>query len=204
MDTGNSHSGPGHRAILFSGWGKIAFRSDVTGRLQIWVSSTDGSNAAPIDTGSLLPSVTGWTPDSQSIVFCSLSAPGIYEVSLSHKFALRVISDVRMSHPFYSVDSNWIFARAGSFIYRFPASGGTGEMLTGQGGSPMMESKDGRNLYFGHGRMDATISRLDLATRQQKVVVRSLIPGYRDAWTLTPRGIVFFNQRSGKADHCIS
>lgn len=50
---------------------KIAFRSDVTGRLQIWVSSTDGSNAAPIDTGSPLPSVTGWTPDSQSIVFCS-------------------------------------------------------------------------------------------------------------------------------------
>jgi Tol biopolymer transport system component/DNA-binding winged helix-turn-helix (wHTH) protein len=177
---------------------KIAFRSDVTGRLQIWVSGADGSHAAPIDTGSLLPSVIGWTPDSQSIVFCAASVPGIYEVSLSHKFPLRKISDVHMSHPFYSVDSKWIFVQEDSFIYRFPVSGGPGQMLTDQGGTPIMESKDGRYLYFGHGRMDTTISRLDLTTRQQQVVINSLIPGYRDAWTLAPHGIVFLTYNAGK------
>jgi len=186
-------------APVFSPDGKkIAFRSDVSGQLQIWVSHADGSNAAPIHTGALLPSVIAWTPDSQSIVFSTSSAPGIYQVSLSHKFPLRRISEVHMSHPFYSVDSKWIFAEVGGFIYRIPVLGGSAEMLTDQGGTPIVESKDGRYLYFGHERMDTTISRLDLATRQQETVVRSLIPGYRDAWALTSRGIVFLTEEAGK------
>jgi Tol biopolymer transport system component len=184
---------------LFSPDGKkIAFRSDVSGKLQIWMSRADGSDAALIDTGSLLPNAISWTPDSQSIVFCSSSAPGIYEVSLSHKFSLRKISDVGMAHSFYSVDSRWIFALAGNFIYRIPVGGGPAELLTDQGGTPIMESKDGRYLYFGHGRRDTTISRLDLATRQQEIIVRSLIPGYPDAWTLTSHGIVFLTEEAGK------
>jgi Tol biopolymer transport system component len=61
-----------------------------------------------------------------------------------------------------------------------------------------MQSKDGRYLYFGQGRMDTTVSRLDLSTGHQEVVVRSLIPGYRDSWTLTVRGIFFLTAQSGK------
>jgi Tol biopolymer transport system component/DNA-binding winged helix-turn-helix (wHTH) protein len=184
---------------VFSPDGKrIAFRSDVSGRFQIWVSRADGSNAVPVPTGSLFPSVISWAPDSQSIVFSSSSAPGIYEVSLSANSPVRKISGVAMSHPFYSVDGKWIFADAGGFLYRIPIAGGPAELVTYQGGTPIRQSEDGRYVYFGHQRIGTTISRYDLLTKQQEVVVRSLIPGYRDAWALTRGGIVFLSREAGK------
>jgi Tol biopolymer transport system component/DNA-binding winged helix-turn-helix (wHTH) protein len=184
---------------LFSPDGtRVAFRSDVSGKFQIWVSQADGSNALPVPTPSLFPSVISWAPDSQSIVFSSSSAPGIYQVSLSSGFPLRKICDVNMTHPFYSVDGKWIFANGGGFLYRIPSAGGPAELLTYQAGTPIRQSADGRYLYFGHERMGTIISRFDLVTRQQDVVVNSLIPGYRDAWALTRHGIVFLGQDAGK------
>jgi Tol biopolymer transport system component len=177
---------------------RIAFRSDVSGRFQIWVSRADGSNAKPVPTGSLFPSVMSWAPDSRSIVFSSSSAPGIYQVSLSANFPLRKITGVSMSHPFYSVDGKWIFADSGGFLYRIPIAGGPAELITYQGGTPIRQSADGRYVYFGHQRMGTTISRYDLLTHHQEVVVSSLIPGYHDAWTLARGGIVFLAQEAGK------
>jgi Tol biopolymer transport system component/DNA-binding winged helix-turn-helix (wHTH) protein len=177
---------------------RIAFRSDVSGRFQIWVSRADGSNAVPVPTGSLFPSVISWAPDSQSIIFSSSSAPGIYQVSLSANFPLRKISGISMSHPLYSVDGKWIFADSGGFLYRLPVAGGPAELITYQGGTPIRQSADGRYVYFGHQRMGTTISRYDLLTHQQKIVVSSLIPGYHDAWALTRGGIVFLTQQEGK------
>jgi Tol biopolymer transport system component/DNA-binding winged helix-turn-helix (wHTH) protein len=177
---------------------KISFRSDVSGEIQLWISRSDGSDAFPVDTGSKVPSVDSWAPDGQAII-CSLqSFSGIYEVSPSHKFPLRTITSLHVTHPFYSVDGKWIFARTGNFIYRFRATGGALEQLTNQGGGPIRESKDGRYLYFGQGRMDTTISRLDLATKHQEVVVHSLMAGYGDSWALASRGIFFLTAQSGK------
>ena len=183
---------------LFSPNGnEIAFRSDVAGKLQIWICRPDGSKATAIPTGTLIPSVISWAPDSQSIVFSSLSAQGIFQVSLSASYPVHKAVDGNVNHPLYSVDGKWIFAAMGNFIYRFPVGGGNSELLTDQGGSPIRQSNDGRYLYFGHGRMETTISRLDLATRQQEVVIRSLIPGYRDAWSLTNHGIMFLTEDAG-------
>ncbi len=176
----------------------IAFRSDVSGKFQIWVSRADGSNAIPVSTGSLFPSVISWAPDSRSIVFSSSTAPGIYKVLLAANSPLQKLSDARISHPLYSVDGKWIFGDSGGFLYRVPAAGGAPELLTFQAGDPIRQSADGRYLFFSHQRMDTTISRFDLVTRQQEVVVRSLIPGYHDAWALMNDGIVFLTEQGGK------
>jgi hypothetical protein len=71
------------------------------------------------------------------------------------------------------------------------------EKITDQGGSPIVQSKDGRYLYFAQGRMDSTISRFDLLTRQQTVVVASLMPGYSDCWVETSKGILFLGMEAG-------
>lgn len=62
----------------------------------------------------------------------------------------------------------------------------------------MAASRDGRYIYFGHRRMDTAITRVDLATGRQDVVIRSLIPGYRDAWAVTGGGIYFLTEAMGK------
>jgi hypothetical protein len=81
-------------------------------------------------------------------------------------------------------------------LYRVSIRDGASEKITDQGGYPIVPSKDGRYLYFAQGRMDSTISRLDLQTRQQTVVVASLIPGYSDCWGLTSKGILFLTMKA--------
>jgi hypothetical protein len=44
--------------------------------------------------------------------------------------------------------------------------------------------------------MDSTISRLDLLTKDQTVVVSSLMPGYSDSWAVTSKGILFLAMAS--------
>jgi Tol biopolymer transport system component/DNA-binding winged helix-turn-helix (wHTH) protein len=175
---------------------KIMYRSDVSGKMQIWVCNADGSGAFQVYTGSIIPEVDSWAPDSKSIVFSSRGH--LYEVEASRKPLVRRIESPPISHPTYSVDGKWIFARRNYFIYRLPATGGNLEQISDQGGAPIAQSTDGRFLYFGHGRMDPTLTQLDLTTRQQKVIISSLMPGFRASWALTPRGIIFLTERSGR------
>ena len=183
---------------------KIAFRSDISGNMQLWISHADGSDASVISTLPLVPAVTSWNPNGQALVFSPLSSPGIYEVSLTgdHRVDhLKVLSpgpDLSPSHPCYSVNGEWIYFRSANSIYRIPAGGGTAQRITDQGGPPIHESTDGHYVYFGQTRTSPTISRLDLVTGTQTVIVHTLIPGYRDSWALTPRGIIFLGEWNGK------
>lgn len=174
---------------------RISYRSDVSGRMQLWVCNADGSGAFQIDTGSIIPDVENWAPDSKSIVFSSNGL--IYVVNVSSHPGIRQILSPRGSHPAFSGDGKWIFVRKNYFIYRVPASDGNSEQISDQGGAPITPSEDGRYLYFGHSRMDTIITRLDLVTKEQKVIVHSLMPGYRQSWALKEKGILFLTQWRG-------
>jgi Tol biopolymer transport system component len=175
----------------------MAFRSDTSGRIQLWVSDRDGKGASALDTGTMRPSVYCWSHNSDALIFAATSPPGLFEVSLSPGHTLRRISpDLSMSHPACSVDGRSVFATNRNFMYRISLQDGTSEKITDQGGAPIVQSKDGRYLYFAQGRMDSSISRLDLVTRQQQVIVSSLMPGYSDSWALTSKGIIFLKMES--------
>jgi Tol biopolymer transport system component/DNA-binding winged helix-turn-helix (wHTH) protein len=175
---------------------KIAYRSNVSGRMQLWVCNADGSGAFMVNTGNVIPEVDSWSPDSKSIVFSS--SGGLFQVDASRSPRLRRIESQPVSHPSFSIDGKWIFARKNYFVFRLPASGGALEQLSDQGGAPIVQSQDGRYLYFGHDRMNATVTRLDLTTGKQEVILRSLIPGYRASWALTRKGIVFLTELRGR------
>jgi Tol biopolymer transport system component/DNA-binding winged helix-turn-helix (wHTH) protein len=180
---------------LFSPDGsQIAFRSDVNGRMQLWLSRPDGSAARAIDTGNLSPSYLAWSADGSAVAF---SVEGeVYETSTVRQEPPRRLMS-GYSHPAFSVDGQWMFVRQHNVIYRLPAGRpGPIEKVTDDGGPPMMQSADGRYLFFGHGRMDTTVSRLDLRTGEQTVVVRDLVPGYRDCWTPAPGGLVYLAERA--------
>lgn len=183
---------------VFSPDGKrIAFRSDVNGRMQLWISQRDGSAARVLDTGKLSPSYLAWSPDGSTMAF---SAEGdIYETSTTHDSPLQRLTHGGFSHPEFSVDGRWIFARQHNVIFRLPVGRpGAPQKVTDDGGAPIMQSADGRYLFFGHDRMDTTVSRLDLRTGEQAVVLRDLVPGYRECWTPMPGGLIYLGERTGR------
>jgi Tol biopolymer transport system component/DNA-binding winged helix-turn-helix (wHTH) protein len=177
---------------------KMAFRSDNSGQMQLWVGKSDGTGASPVDTATATPSVYCWAHDGKSLIFASSTTPGLFEASLTSLHKLRRIpTDLTLSHPACSVDGKSVFASNRNFIYRVSLPDGAVEKITDQGGAPIVQSKDGRYLYFAQGRMDSTISRLDLLTGQQTVVVASLMAGYSDCWVVTSKGILFLKMEAG-------
>lgn len=171
---------------------KISYRSDVSGKAQIWVCNADGSGSFELNTGTIIPDTKAWAPDSKSIVFTALGK--LYSATLQPQPHLRIIASPPVTHPAFSTSGNWIFAPDNYFIYRIPAAGGASVEVSKTGGAPIVESPDGHYLYFGHGRMGTTITRLDLKTGQQQTIIRSLMPGYREAWALTSKGIIFLTE----------
>jgi Tol biopolymer transport system component/DNA-binding winged helix-turn-helix (wHTH) protein len=178
----------------------MAFRSDKEGHMQLWVSRRDGTEATSIDTHSVVPSVYCWTRDSKALIFSSNLEPGLFEATVSGASALRRLTNLPLSHPACSVDGKSVFAIDNNFVYRLSILNGAAKKITDDGGAPIFQSTDGRYIYFAHGRMDSTISRLDLETGSQAVVVDSLAPGYSESWALTSRGILFFRMSAKGAE----
>ncbi len=175
---------------------KMAFRSDHAGHIQLWVSKRDGTGTSLVDTNGMSPSVYCWERDGRGLIFSSKLDPGLFEVSLSSLIKLRRISDQPLSHPACSVDGKSVFAINRNFVYRISIFDGSAEKITDDGGAPIVQSANGQYLYFAHGRMDSIISRLDLLSGKQTVVVNSLAQGYSESWALTSKGVVFLKMNS--------
>jgi Tol biopolymer transport system component/DNA-binding winged helix-turn-helix (wHTH) protein len=176
---------------------KMAFRSDQGGHTRLWVSRRDGTETFPVDTGGLEPAVYCWERNSGGFIFSPQFDSGLFEASLSPSNKLRRITDLPLNHPSCSVDGKSVFAISSNFVYRVSILDRSVEKITDDGGAPIVQSTDGRYLYFAHGRMDSIISRLDLLTRKQTVVVDSLAQGYSESWALTAKGIIFLKMDSG-------
>lgn len=177
---------------------RIVFRSDIGGRERLWVSDVDGSNAHVVDTGGVVPAVHTWDADSKTILFNSRYSHGLFAVDASGSKPVTQITTLELSHPARSIEGNTIFARTGPFVFRFYRKDRHVEKLTVQGGSPLMESSDGRYLYFAQGRMETKIARLDLRTKQQQTIISALLPGYNESWALTKNGIYFLAEQNGR------
>jgi DNA-binding winged helix-turn-helix (wHTH) protein/Tol biopolymer transport system component len=160
---------------------KMAFRSDHAGQVQLWVSNRDGTGTSLIDTRGMSPSVYCWERDSRGIIFSPQFEPGLFEVSLSPTPTLRHITDLPLSHPACSIDGKSVFAINRNFVYRISILDGTAEKITDDGGAPIVQTADGRYLYFAHGRMDSIITRLELPTGKQTIIVNTLAEGYSES-----------------------
>ncbi|HSB13984.1 MAG TPA: protein kinase, partial [Bryobacteraceae bacterium] len=138
---------------------RIAYVSARSGRPEIWVCASDGSNAVPLT--SMRATVVGppqWSPDGEQIVFDS-NLEGKYEV---YVIGARGGRPRRLTnHPAsndlgsWSRDGRWVYFasnRTGrSETYRIPAGGGQAEQVTRNGGFSAFESPDGSSVYFWRG-----------------------------------------------------
>lgn len=137
---------------------KIAFMSDRSGSLEIWVCDRDGSNAMQLTSfGGPTVTTPRWSPDGSRIAFDS-NAAGEYDVwltSASGGKPQRVTSHpANDGNPSWSRDGRWIYfdsARTGEQqVWKIPADGAEAEavQITRDGGFGPLESPDGKFLYF--------------------------------------------------------
>jgi Tol biopolymer transport system component/DNA-binding winged helix-turn-helix (wHTH) protein len=142
-------------APQFSPDGKrIAFVSERSGELEIWVCNSDGSS--PLQLTSLHGVTTPrWSPDGRRIAFDS-DAAGEYDVwviGADGGKPVRMTPDpANDGDPSWSHDGRWIYfdsMRTGEQqLWKMPANGGEAIQLTWDGGATPLESPDGKFLYY--------------------------------------------------------
>lgn len=146
-DTQPDHSPDGSR---------VAFRSDRTGRGEIWIEDAAGGNAVQLTNEGAGPNAPRWSPDGKRIAFAK--RPGgnvdIYVVDAQGAAPRRLTT-----HP--GNDASALLSRDGKFVYfasartgrnevwRVPADGSAPEtQVTRNGGWRSSESSDGKTLYY--------------------------------------------------------
>jgi Tol biopolymer transport system component/DNA-binding winged helix-turn-helix (wHTH) protein len=182
-DTPFMYSTRDDSAPEFSPDGKrIAFMSNRSGNLEIWVCDNNSSN--PVQLTSLrAPHVTfpRWSPDGGRIAFDS-DAEGQYDIwviSADGGKPKRMTTDpANDGNPSWSRDGRWIYfdsIRTGEQqVWKIPEAGGDAIQVTRDGGFAPLESPDGKFIYYTKALGDTSVWRLPAEGGQATKVLENL------------------------------
>jgi len=161
---------------------RIAFVSERSGHLEIWVCNSDGSSAVQLTSlhgaGATTPR---WSPDGRRIAFDSDAEGGfdIWVIGADGGKPVRMTTHpANDGDPSWSHDGRWIYfdsARTGEQqVWKMPADGGEAIQLTWDGGSAPLESPDGRFLYYTKDLWDTSLWRVPVSGGQTTKVLEGL------------------------------
>ena len=175
---------------------RIAFSSDRSGAMEIWVSDGDGSHAVQVTTlGKAESGTPRWSPDGQRIAF-DWDVAGhwdIYTVNAGGGGLRRMTAD-SFDHniPSYSRDGQWLYfasSRSGRYeIWKMPAGGGDAVQVTTNGGRTAFASADGKWLYYARSDWSSSLWKMPIAGGMETQVVPAV---YWRSFALSERGIYF-------------
>jgi len=177
---------------------KIAYMSDRSGTMEIWVSDRDGKN--PIQLSAIGSAGTPrWSPDGQSIAFDARTKNGIfiYTVNLKEGVPKLLVGDTRENIcPSYSPDGQWVYftsSRTGGWqVWKIPAEGGVPSQVTTQGGHAPMASLDGKSIFYAKtAYANPEIWQVPIDGGSEHLVSPMLRPSTWASWSVTDAGIVF-------------
>jgi len=193
--TSDTDQGPGPQ---FSPDGrKLAFMSDRSGTMEIWVSNRDGSNAFQLSAvgGAGTPR---WSPDSQSLAFDVNTSNGAKIVTMDLRGGAPTILTQDSFHsvcPSWSHDGKWIYfasTRSGEWqVWKIPTSGGTPVQVTHHGGHAPIEAVDGKTLYYAKNAQPEPEVWQIPAGGGEETVVPLVRPGTWASWQVVNEGILF-------------
>jgi Tol biopolymer transport system component len=180
---------------------RIVFQSDRTGSSEIWVSESDGSH--PRQLTSFGHGATGsprWSPDGSRIAFDS-NVEGLYQVYVvgADGGTPKRVTDPPASSatPSWSHDSKWIyvfsFRNGGNQIWKVPACGGAAVQINAQVGGAVVESPDGRSLYY----MTDDSSALWMKPPDGGPAVKVIDSVSSRAFALADRGVYYIRAETG-------
>jgi Tol biopolymer transport system component len=132
---------------------RIAFGSNRSGSVEIWVSNSDGSNVVQLTSfgGSDYTAGPRWSPDGRLIYFDHNAGGqrGLYVINSEGGQAKRLTEDVDN----WSRDGKWIYfgsKRSGeNQLWKRPVDGGNAVQVTRKGyGGDAVEATDGKTVYY--------------------------------------------------------
>ncbi len=176
---------------------KVAFESDRSGFREIWISDSNGSNAAPLtDMQNPVTGSPAWSHDGRFIAFDSRAggSPAIYVISAEGGKPRRLTDGSHWNVlPSWSADDAFIFFssdRSGTTeIWKEPTAGGPAQRVTWHGGFGAVPSPRGDYLYFTAGRLPTSLlHRMDLATGEETILG---LPVLRRRYKPTEDGIFY-------------
>jgi Tol biopolymer transport system component/DNA-binding winged helix-turn-helix (wHTH) protein len=210
--TGQTDQGP---APQFSPDGKkLAFMSDRSGTMEIWVADADGKNAKQL-TAIGNAGTPRWSPDSKAIVFDAnrKNGPSIYIATIEGgEVRLLTPDDFENRCPSWSRDGKWIYFashRTGRFeVWKTPAAGGTPVQLTRNGGHAALEAPDGKHVFYAKTALAyPEIWQADVNGGGEKLLSRDVRPAMWATWAVVDRGVsggIIFAQPSGSGSPVVS
>jgi len=199
--TSDTDQGPGPQ---FSPDGqKLAYMSDRSGTMEIWIANRDGSNPFQLSAvgGAGTPR---WSPDSQAVVFDVTTSDGSKIVSTDlHGGAPQILTPDNTHNvcPSWSHDGKWVYfasTRSGSWqVWKVPAAGGAAQQVTQLGGHAALESVDGKYLYYAKNAFaEPEIWRVPVAGGQE-ISMPLVRPGTWASWQVVQGGILFVGPALG-------
>ena len=185
---------------------RVAFQSDRTGGLEIWLADRDGSDAVQLTSlGAPGTGTPRWSPDGQTIVFNS-SIEGQQEIYSApaaggkpRRLTSHPANDVI---PSFSPDGASIYFtsnRTGEQqIWKMPASGGDAVQVTQNVGFFSVLSPNGADVYYTQttGPVASPLWRLSTSGGQPTKVLEGVV---MRAFAVLESGIYYIDQPSGGA-----
>jgi Tol biopolymer transport system component/predicted Ser/Thr protein kinase len=169
---------------------KVAFESDRSGHLSVYVAAADGANVLEL-TPNLGCTAGGprWSRDGSMLAFdCYQKTKDIYTIPAAGGPARRLAADG--AAPSWSGDGRWIYFASGrsgrAEVWKVAPNGGDAVQVTFAGGLEAFESLDGRSLYYTKEKPGLWTMPLSGGSEAQLL---SSVETYR--WALTEKGIYF-------------
>ena len=196
------------RNDTFARWapdGRIAFVSDRSGSLEVWLAKPDGSLQTQVT--NFLRGPTGtpdWSADGRRLLVNAYSDGRVVTLDCEPpgltcgkpKLAPRVMPTEH--EPTWSRDGKFIYFSVNEEVWRGAVAGGQPVRITRNGGLLQRESPDGRWLYYSKPLSGVWRTRLPApiigADEEEKVI--SLPAEYVPAWALGTTEIFFFKSKS--------
>ena len=175
---------------------RIAFSSDRSGRIALWVAEADGSAPRQLTfEPNLQDASPKWSPDGKRIAFDSHSADGHTHIRVADAeggaTTRLTFGPEDQNLPFWSRDGQWVYYASGhgQGIARVPARGGAPEpIITGGSGLIASESTDGRSILFQPKEGDSPLLERSLAGGPVRQVLPCVQAG---AFAVHAKGIYY-------------
>ena len=182
---------------------RLAFHSNRSGSVQIWVSNADGSNAVQVTSLNDI-ATTGtprWAPDGKRLAFDSnqTGTYQLYVINADGGQPRMVTTDAaRNFTAWWSKDGSWIYYtsdRSGRLeIWRVSPDGGASEQITRTGASSGSLSPDGQWLYLVRNEGVDGLWRMPVNGGPEARVVDSLV---RFNYVATDNGVYYMPRAGG-------
>ena len=180
---------------------RIAFSSNRSGSLEIWVSGSDGLNPMQVTSlGRGLNTWPTWSPEGRFIAFNSdISGNWDIYVVESQGGQPRALTTWTSEDaaPSWARDGRWIYFQSNrtgtSQIWRILAEGGTPLQVSRNGGSRPAVSGDGKLIYYA--RPDG-IWRVPAQGGEETLVLGGIPDSDASNWVAANRGLYFLNRKN--------